>query len=103
MDLQAMMQQAQALQEKMEALKEEAAKQTATGTAGGGMVTVTMNGRNEVLEVKIDPQVLQTPDVEMLQDLVAAAVNQAVARVQEKMQTELAKAAGSLPIPPGLF
>ena len=102
MNLQEMMKQAQALQSKMEALKEEAAQQTAEGSAGGGMVNVTVNGKGEVLAVRIEPQVVDPEESEMLQDLVVAATNQAIARAQEAMQEALTKATNGM-VPPGLF
>lgn len=89
--------QAQEMQGKMAQLQEEMAKATATGQAGGGMVDVTMNGRHEVTRVKIDPAAAE--DLEMLEDLVAAAVNEAARKVQELSQQQMAKLTGGMNIP----
>jgi DNA-binding YbaB/EbfC family protein len=82
-------QQAEALQKKMEQTVVEA-------TAGGGSVSVKMNGRKQILSLKIDPEVVQGGDVEMLQDLVTAAVNEACRRVDEAMQSSLGGMLGGL-------
>ena len=102
MNIQDMMKQAKRLQAKMEKIREEAADRTVEGSAGGGMVTVVVNGRNEVLTVKIEPDVVDKEEVEMLQDLVTAATNQALTRAQEMMETELSKVTGGMPLP-GMF
>jgi DNA-binding YbaB/EbfC family protein len=85
-----MMKQAQKLQAKMTQLQQALEADRVTGSAGGGMVTVTANGKQEVVQIKIDPQVVAPDDVEMLEDLILAAVNQArenaAALAQEKMQ-----------------
>ena len=100
MNIQEMMKQAKRLQAKMESIREEAAQRTVEGSAGGGMVTVTVNGKNEVLSVRIEPEVVDRDEVEMLQDLVVAATNQALGRAQEMMESELSKLTGGMPIPP---
>lgn len=101
------MQQVKALQEKMVRVQEELASKTVETTAGGGMVTVVFNGRQELLSLKIDPQVIDPEDVDMLQDLVLAAVNDGIRRSQEMAAGEMSKLAGGLNIPglkiPGLF
>jgi len=101
------MQQVKALQDKMAKIQEELATKTVESTAGGGMVTVVANGRQEVISLRIDPQVVDPQDIEMLQDLVVAAVNDALRRSQEMAASEMAKLAGGLNIPglnlPGLF
>lgn len=102
MNIQEMMKQAKRLQAKMESIREEAAQRTVEGSAGGGMVTVTVNGKNEVLSVRIEPEVVDRDEVEMLQDLVVAATNQALGRAQEMMESELSKLTGGMPIP-GMF
>jgi len=95
------------LQEKMEKVQEELEQRTVEGSAGGGMVTVLVNGKLEVVDLKIDPQVINPEDVSMLEDLIIAAVNDALRRAQEIMAEELSKLAGGLNIPglklPGLF
>lgn len=96
------MKQAQAMQERMKQIQEEAGGKTVEAAAGGGMVTVVMNGRQEVQSVKIDRSVVNPDDVEMLEDLVSAAFNEALRRAQAMMAEEMAKVTGGLKIP-GLF
>jgi len=105
MDLNAMMQQAAQLQQKMQEAQEEAKQKTVEASAGGGMVTVVISGGMEIRAIKIDPQVIDPKDPGMLQDLVAAAVNQAIQKAQaltaETVQQAMGPLAGMLP--PGLF
>ena len=96
------MKQAQAMQERLKQVQEEAGGKTVEATAGGGMVTVVMNGRQEVQSVKIYRSVVNPDDVEMLEDLVSAAFNEALRRAQAMMAEEMAKVTGGLKIP-GLF
>src|SRR5262245_7051698 len=102
MSMQEIMRQAQRMQKKLEKIREEAGSKTVEGTAGGGMVVVVVNGNNEILSVKIEKEVVNPDDVEMLQDLIVAATNQAIQRAHEMMQRELAAVTGNMPIP-GLF
>jgi DNA-binding YbaB/EbfC family protein len=97
-NMQAMMQQAQKMQEKLQA---EVALIRVDGTAGGGMVSIKMDGHKNVLGVKIDPEV--AGDVEMLQDLVLAACNEAVKKVDEESQKKMGGMLGGMGLPPGLF
>jgi len=97
-----MMRQAQALQEKLARLQEEAGKKTVEATAGGGMVTVVANGRQEIVSIKIDPEVVNPNEVEMLQDLILAAVNEARRKAQELMAEQMKALTGGIQIP-GLF
>ncbi len=97
-NMQAMMQQAQKMQQKMQ---EEIAAIRVEGSAGGGMVNVKMDGQKNVLAVKIDPEV--AGDVEMLQDLVLAACNEAVKKVDEESQRKTSGLLGGMGLPPGLF
>jgi DNA-binding YbaB/EbfC family protein len=96
MDIRKMMQQAQEMQERlkqqMDSLKIEA-------TAGGGMVTVTMNGHKHLLSIKIDPEVVSKDDVAMLQDLIAAAVNDATRRVDDALKQQMGGLLGGMGIP----
>ena len=85
-----------------EMTQQQLADKVVEASAGGGMVTVRINGRQEVMAVKIDPTVIDPDEREMLEDLVVAAVNEAVRRSQELMKDELSKATGVLNIP-GLF
>lgn len=96
------MKQAQALQERMAKLQEEAAKKTVEASSGGGMVTVKVSGKQQVLSVAIDPEIIKSGDVEMLQDLIMAAVNEGLRKSQELMAEEMKGMTGGLNIP-GLF
>jgi DNA-binding YbaB/EbfC family protein len=91
--------QAQELQERLSKVQEEAAGRTVEASAGGGMVKVTVNGRLEVVRLQIEPQVLAGGDVEMLQDLIAAAVNEGIRSAQRMMADEMSKLTGGLKIP----
>lgn len=101
-DLGNLMRQAQKVKAELERVQGEAASKRVEGTAGGGMVTVTVDGRGEVLAVKIDPEVAAANDREMLQDLIVAATNEALRRARELMNAEMAKVAGGMGLP-GLF
>lgn len=96
------MKQAQMMQQKMARLQEEAAERTAEATAGGGAVSVVVSGKNQVLSLTIKKEAVDPEDVEMLQDLVMTAVNQALAKVQAEMAEQMSKVTGGLSIP-GLF
>jgi DNA-binding YbaB/EbfC family protein len=96
-----MLKQAQKMQEELKNAQERMAKEELTGESGGGMVRITMTGRHEVKRVEIDPSLLGD-DKEMLEDLVAAAINDAVRRVGEKMQSQMADITAGLPLPPGM-
>lgn len=94
--------QAQAMQEQMAKLQEQAALKTADGTAGGGIVTVTANGAMQIVRVAIDPEVVKSGDIDMLQDLVMAATNEALRKAKELMEGEMKALTGGMKIP-GLF
>ena len=94
--------QAQQMHAKIAQLQEEMAGKTVEASSGGGMVNIVMNGKQEVLSVRIDPEVVSREDVEMLQDLMVAAVNEAIRKSQEMMTEEMKKVTGGLNIP-GLF
>jgi len=96
------MKQAQQMQQKMLKIQEEMAERTVEASVGGGMVTVVANGRSEVISVKIEPQAVDPDDVEMLEDLVLAGVNEALRKAQEMMANEMTKLTGGMKIP-GLF
>ena len=91
-----MMKQAQQLQTKMAALQEELGRRTVEATSGGGMVTVVVNGRQELLSLVIEPEVVADNDPEMLQDLILAAVNEGLNRSREMVQNEMRKLTGGL-------
>jgi len=94
-----MMKEAQKLQAQMAALQEEVGKKKVEATAGGGMVTVEANGKQELTAVRIDPEVVNKDDVQMLEDLVLAACNEALRKSRELVQQELGKLTGGLKIP----
>jgi DNA-binding YbaB/EbfC family protein len=96
-DMSQLMRQAQEVGEKLQRAQESLRHRVVEATVGGGMVTVRANGKLEVVEVKIDPQAIDPRDVEMLQDLIAAAVNQAIQRAQEMASEEIQRVTG-LPI-----
>jgi len=96
-----LMKQAQAMQENMQKAQAELAAIEVTGEAGGGMVKVTLNGRHEARRVQIDPAV-PLDDREMLEDLVAAAVNDAVHRIESVTQEKMSSLMGGMNLPPGL-
>ena len=95
-----LMQQAQKMQENLQRAREELAKLEVTGSAGAGMVSVTLTGRMACRSVKIDPSVLS--DVEMVEDLVVAAINDAVNKVNAESQSRMSGATAGMPIPPGM-
>ncbi len=91
--------QAQELQERLSKIQEQSAAKTVDASAGGGMVTATVSGRLELVRLHIDPEVLKGGDIEMVQDLVIAAVNQGIRAAQELMAEEMKKVTGGLKIP----
>ena len=95
-----LMQQAQKMQENLQRAQEELAKLEVTGNAGGGMVSVTLTGAKECRKVRIDPSLLS--DAEMLEDLIAAAINDAVRKVEATVQEKMGSVTAGLPIPPGM-
>jgi DNA-binding YbaB/EbfC family protein len=102
MNIMSMMKQAQKLQTKMAELQAEMGNRTVSAQAGGGMVEAVVNGRQELLSLRIDKEVVSPDDVEMLQDLILAAVNEALNRSREMMAAEMGKLTGGMQIP-GLF
>ncbi len=101
-EMQDILRQAQQMQERLARVQEELAGKTVEASAGGGMVTVVVNGRQEIVSVRIEKEVVSPDDVELLQDLVAGAVNEAIARSRKMMADEMAKITGGLNLP-GLF
>jgi DNA-binding YbaB/EbfC family protein len=93
------MRQAQELQAKLAKAQQELAEATVEGSAGGGAVTVTVNGQQQILSVKIAPEAINPDDVEMLEDLVLAAVNEALTKAQEMAAKRMSKLTGGLNIP----
>ena len=101
-NLTGMMKQAQKLQAKMVEMQAELGNRTVSAQAGGGMVEAMVNGRQELVSLRIDPEVAVPDDVEMLQDLILAAINEALNRSREMMAAEMSKLTGGMQIP-GLF
>jgi len=99
-----LMKQAQQLQAKMAKLQEELGEKKVEASAGGGMVTVVVNGRQEILSIHIDPEVINPDDSEMLQDLLLAAVNDGLSKAKNMVSEEMSKLTGGIDIPkiPGL-
>ncbi len=94
-----MMKQAQKLQSKMLKLQEELAEKTVETASGGGMVKVVANGRQQIVSIQIEEEVVDPDDVEMLQDLILAAINDALAKSQEMVSGEMSKLTGGINIP----
>lgn len=94
-----MMKQAQKLQEKMVKLQEELAEKTIEASAGGGMIKVVANGKQQIVSIRIEKEVVDPEDVEMLQDLIMAAVNDALTKSQEMVSGEMGKLTGGMKIP----
>jgi DNA-binding YbaB/EbfC family protein len=94
--------QAQQMHAKISQLQEEMAEKTIEASSGGGMVNIVMNGKQQVVTIRIDPEVVNREDIEMLQDLIVAAVNEAIRKSQEMMAEEMKKITGGLSLP-GLF
>jgi len=91
-----LMRQAQKMQEQIARIQEEAARKTVEASAGGGMVTVTANGQQKILSVKIDPDVVNPDDIEMLQDLIVAATNEALNRAREMVAEDMKGLTGGM-------
>ena len=98
-----MMKQMQKLQKDMAKLQEELAEREVEATAGGGAVTVVANGGNEIVDIQINPEVIDPEDAEMLEDLVLAAVNEALKKAQELVTQEMGKLTGGMNLPPGIM
>lgn len=98
-----MMKKVQKLQADMAKMQEELKKKTVDVSAGGGAVKIVMSGEKQVQSLKIDPKAVDPEDVEMLEDLLSAAINEAVRKVDEMMTTEMGKLTGGLNLPPGMF
>lgn len=96
-----LMKQAQQMQERMQKIQEEVAKMEVTGESGAGMVKVTMSGGHSCRLVEIDPSLFVEDDKEMLEDLVAAAINDAARRIEETQKEKMAQVTGGMSLPPG--
>jgi DNA-binding YbaB/EbfC family protein len=96
-----LMKQVQDMQSRMGEMQEKLAEMEVTGSAGAGLVQATLNGKSDLRRVKIDPSLVNPGEIEVLEDLIVAAVNDAKAKVDEKLQSEMSKLTGGLPLPPG--
>ena len=103
MDLNQLMKQAQEMQGKVQQMQEELGRKQITADAGGGMVQATVNGRLELVKLKIDKTRIDLNDMELLEDVVVAAVSAAQARAGDMMKQEMQKAAGEMGLPPGML
>ena len=102
-DLNQLMKQAQEMQGKMQQMQEELARKQITADAGGGMVQATVNGRLELVKLKIDRTKIDPADTELLEDVIVAAVSAAQGRAADTMKQEMQKAAGDMGLPPGML
>lgn len=101
-DLMGMMKQAKELQEKMESMQQEVAALEVEGTAGAGLVTVTMNGKSEMKTIKIDPSLMKPEEGEIVEDLIVAACNDARAKAEALLAEKMSEMTGGLQLPPGM-
>ena len=101
-NLGSMLKEAQKLQGRMAEMQQQLAETEMTGASGGGMVNVTLNGKGEMRKIKIDPSLADPNEMEILEDLIVAATNDAKAKIEAHVQGEMAKLTGGLPLPPGL-
>ena len=97
--MQKQLQQMQGMQRKMEALQAEIEEKEMTTTAGGGAVTVTINGKKEITDLQLKPEIVDPEDIEMLQDLIMVAVNEGIRQIEEMSNAEMSKLTGGLGIP----
>ncbi|MCZ2203378.1 YbaB/EbfC family nucleoid-associated protein [Bartonella sp. A05] len=100
-DMMGIMKKAKEMQEKMQKLQDEMANLQITGTAGGGLVNVTLNGKNAITAIKIDPSLFKPEEAEILEDLIMAAHNEAKAKIETAMAEKTQSMTAGLPIPPG--
>ncbi len=101
-NLGAMMKSAQQMQDKMKSLQDQLTLVEVTGSSGGGMVEVTLSGKHETRRVKIDPSLIVAEDATILEDLIAAAFNDAKSKVETVMQEKMSELTGGLQLPPGM-
>lgn len=102
-NMQKQMQQMQAMQQKMEEMQAEINEMETTATSGGGAVSVTVNGKKEITNIALEAEIVDPDDIEMLQDLVMTAANEALRQMDEISSNEMNKLTGSMGLPPGLI
>lgn len=103
MNLGKLMKQAQEMQKNMAKVQEELKERIVEASSGGGMVKVHMNGQQELMSIKIDPEVVNKDDVTMLEDLISAAINEGLNKSKEMSKEEMGKLTGGMGLPPGLL
>ncbi len=101
-DLMGMMKQVKDMQERMQRLQDELGAIEVTGSAGGGLVSVTLTGKGDMKRVKIDTSLMKPEEVEIVEDLIVAATSDAKAKVEARLQEKMAEVTGGLPLPPGM-
>ena len=101
-NLSSMLKEAQKLQGRMAEMQARLAETELSGSSGGGMVTVTLNGKGEMRKIKLDRQLVDPEEIEMLEDLIVAATNDAKVKIEAHLQEEMQKISGGLPLPPGM-
>ena len=101
-DLMGMMKQAKELQDRMQRLQDEVTALTIEGTAGGGLIKVTVNGKSEMKNIKIDPSLLKPDEAEILEDLIVAAINDARIKAEAKLAEKMRELTGGISLPPGM-
>ena len=101
-DFLGMMKKAEELQENMQAMQDELGQAAVEGSSGGGLVTVTLSGKGEMKGLRIDPSLFKEDDVEVLEDLIVTAHNEAKQKAEQMMQKKMAEATAGLPLPPGM-
>ncbi|MCC7250864.1 YbaB/EbfC family nucleoid-associated protein [Hyphomicrobium sp.] len=101
-DLMGMMKQVKDMQERMQRLQEELGALEVTGSAGAGLVSVTLTGKGDIKRVKIDPSLIKPEEVEIVEDLIVAAMSDAKGKVEARLQEKMAELTGGLPLPPGM-
>lgn len=101
-DLMGMMKQVKDMQERMQRLQEELSAIEVEGSAGGGLVSVTLTGKGDLKRVRIDRSLMKPEDAEIVEDLIVAAVGDAKAKVEARLQEKMAEVTGGLPLPPGM-
>lgn len=103
MNMNNLVKQAQKMQKQMEKMQSELEEKTIETTAGGGAVKVVITGKKEIKQIKINPEVVDSDDVEMLEDLVLSAVNEAIRQAEAMVSSEMSKITGGINMPGGLF
>jgi DNA-binding YbaB/EbfC family protein len=101
-DLMGMMKQVKDMQERMQRMQEELGAIEVAGSAGGGLVAVTLTGKGDMKRVHIDPSLLKPEEAEIVEDLIVAATSDAKAKVEAQLQQKMAEVTGGLPLPPGM-